>query len=269
MSGQRTGRRLLAAFGGAVLLIACTPLEPGPPNRPVGSENPVATSFAPATQAPSAAPPVRQRTGGLRTPPERPSERRDTAGLRLPVASDLGPNYFELLAATADVRPDEGPASGVSAAVVGFGFSERAKLPDERIERGGPLAAVARKTEHPSNESAAQFATAASVAESLALPDSSSASSALGLTAALAASLPTSHDLASDLTGTRTIRTGWLTGPDGTRMATTLETWTVTRSRTLLTVVLVWGSQPNDGWGERLLARLTQTEAKQRATRAA
>ena len=269
MSGQRTGRRLLAAFGGAVLLIACTPLEPGPPNRPVGSENPVAMSFAPATQAPSAAPPVRQPTGGLRTPPARPSERRDTTGLRLPVASDLGPNYFELLAATADVRPDEGPASGVSAAVVGFGFSERAKLRDERVERDGPLAAVARKTEHPSNESAAQFATAASVAESLALPDSSSAASALGLTAALAASPPTSHDLASDLTGTRTIRTGWLTGPDGTRMATTLETWTVTRSRTVLTVVLVWGSQPNDGWGERLLARLAQTEAKQRATRAA
>ena len=269
MSGQRTGRRLLTAFGGAVLLIACTPLEPGPPNRPVGSENPVATSFAPATQAPSAAPPVRQRTGGLRTPPARPSERRDTAGLRLPVASDLGPNYFELLAATADMRPDEGPASGVSAAVVGFGFSERAKLPDERIERDGPLAAVARITEHPSTESAAQFATAASAAESLALPDSSSAANALGLTAALAASPPTSYDLASDLTGDRTIRTGWMTGPDGTRMATTLETWTITRSRTVLTVVLVWGSQPNDGWGERLLARLTQTEAKQRATRAA
>ena len=269
MSGQRTGRRLLAAFGGAVLLIACTPLEPAPPNRPAGSENPVDTLFAPATQSPSAASPVRQRTGGLRTPPARPSERGDTAGLRLPVASDLGPNYFELLAATADVRPDEGPAGGVSAAVVGFGFSERAKLRDERVERDGPLAAVARISRHPSTESAAQFATAASVAESLALPDSSSAASALGLTAALAASPPTSHDLASDLTGTRTIRTGRLTGPDGMRMATTLETWTVTRSRTVLTVVLVWGSQPNDGWGERLLARLTQTEAKQRATRAA
>ena len=269
MSGQRTGRRLLAAFGGAALLVACTPLASEPPKRPVGSEDPVATSFAPATQAPSAAPPVRQRTSGLRAPPARPSARGDTAGLRLPVASDLGPNYFEVLAAAADVRPDEGPTCGVSATVVGFGFSERAKLPDERIELGGPLAAVARKTEHPSTESATKFATAASVAESLALPDSSSAASALGLTAALAASPPTSHDLASDLTGTRTIRTGWLTGPDGTRMATTLETWTVTRSRTVLTVVLVWGSQPNNGWGERLLARLAQTEAKLRATRAA
>ena len=151
----------------------------------------------------------------------------------------------------------------------GSGSASAPSCATSGVERDGPLAAVARITEHPSTESAAQFATAASAAESLALPDSSSAASALGLTAALAASPPTSHDLASDLTGTRTIRTGWLTGPDGMRMATTLETWTVTRSRTVLTVVLVWGSQPNDGWGERLLARLTQTEAKQRATRAA
>ncbi len=188
--------------------------------------------------------------------------------LRLPVAADLGPNYFELFAASADMRRGEGRAGGNSAVVAGFGFSERAKLRDERVFRDGPLAAIARLTEHSSTESAVRFAAATAVA-SLGLPDSNNAASALRLTAALTWSPPTRHTLAADLTGVRTPGTGWLMALDGTRIAIAVETWTVVRFRTVLTVLLVWGSQANDGWSKDLLARLAQTEAEPSATHAA
>lgn len=202
-------------------------------------------------------------------PPSHTPDVPTRTALRVPVAADLGPNYFELFAASVDLRPGEGRAGDVNAIVVGFGFSERAKLRDERMIRDGPLAAVARITEHPSTESAARFAAAANAAASLGLPDANSAASALGLTAARTGSPPTNHELAPDLIGARTLGAGWLTALDGTRMATAIETWIVARFRTVLTVVLVWDSRTDQGWGEDLLARLARTQAEPGATRAA
>ena len=182
--------------------------------------------------------------------------------LRLPAAEDLGPNYFELFEVTAEAESDEGRAEGVGAAVVGFGFSERAKLPDERIERDGPLAAVARLTEHPGAEPAARFAAAADLAESLTLRDAGGAASALGLTGSLAASPPTRHELGGGLTGTRALGTGWLTGLDGTRIQTAVEMWTVVSAQAELAVVLVWSGHPSDRWGASLLERLVRAESQ-------
>ena len=190
--------------------------------------------------------------------------------LRLPAAEDLGPNYFELFAVTAEAGSDEGRAAGVGAAVVGFGFSERAKLPDERIERDGPLAVVARMTEHPNPEEASQFAAAAGIgAHDLSWPDAGGAAGTLGLTGALAGSPPTRHELAPELTGIRTLGTGWLTGLDGMRVSTVLETWASAYDRTVLTVTLVWRGSADDMWGATLLRRLVQSESEQAVARAA
>lgn len=191
--------------------------------------------------------------------------------LRLPVAGDLGPNYFQLFSRTSQSGPDDGPAPGFSAAVVAFGFSERAKLRDERIERDGPLAAVARISRHASTESALQFAVAASAADRLSLPATAGAANPLGLAAEVEGpqrSPPSSRELAPGLTATRTLRAGWFGALDGSRVQTVLEQWTAVRARTVLTVVLVWGSQVTDGWGRSLIQRLVQTAAGQAAPHA-
>ena len=194
-----------------------------------------------------------------------PSHTAQTA-LRLPVAADLGPGYFELFAVASDAGPAEGHVAQVSLALVGFGFSERAKLRDERIERDGPLAAVARVTVHPNAESAAWFAAAASATEVLTLRELGSAANALGLTAALAGSPPTTHNLTPELTATRALQSGWFAALDGTRTSAAIETWTASRDLTVLTIVLVWRRQANDGWGESLLKRLVQRDSTKVAT---
>ena len=188
--------------------------------------------------------------------------------LRLPVAADLGPNYFELLAVRPSAVGSERRAGDPSVAVVGFGFSERAKLRDERIERDGPLVVVARMTEHANSQAASRFA-AAGTARDLTWPDADGAASALGLTGALAGSPPTRHELAPDLTGARTLGTGWLTSLDGSRVVTVLETWAAVHDRTVLTVMLVWRGSAGDTWGATLLQRLVQSEPKPAAARAA
>ena len=193
-----------------------------------------------------------------------PSHTAQTA-LRLPVAADLGPGYFELFAVASDAGPAEGHVAQVSLALVGFGFSERAKLRDERIEGDGPLAAVARVTVHPNAESASRFA-AASATEVLTLRELGSAANALGLTAALAGSPPINQKLAPDLTATRALQSGWFAALDGTRTSAAIETWTASRDLTVLTIVLVWRRQANDGWGESLLKRLFQRDSTKVAT---
>ena len=185
------------------------------------------------------------------------------------MAADLGPNYFELLAVRPPAVDSERRAGDPSVTVVGFGFSERAKLRDERIERDGPLVVVARMTEHPNPQAASRFAAAAGTARDLTWPDADGAASALGLTGALAGSPPTRHELAPDLTGARTLGTGWLTGLDGTRVVTVLETWAAVHDRTVLTVMLVWRGSAGDAWGATLLQRLVQSESEQAAARAA
>ncbi len=191
----------------------------------------------------------------LRT--EHPSDVSSEEALRLPTPADLGPNYFELLTATSDAGPRVRRA-----AVIGFGFSERAKLPDERIDRDGPLSVFARITEHPTNDAATRFTTAAGAAGGFSTPDFGNTLSTLGLIMTLVGSPPTSHQLAPDLMATRTLATGWLRALDGSRTATVLETWTVKRARTVLTVILVWRGPDGDGWGETLLERLVHTELR-------
>ncbi|MDE2867212.1 MAG: hypothetical protein OXR64_11695 [Chloroflexota bacterium] len=188
--------------------------------------------------------------------------------LRLPIAADLGPNYFELLAAAWDVGRSHTQAGQISVAVVGFGFSERAKLRDERIERGGPLAAIARLTRHDSVESAARFAAAPDAAAGQVLPASGGAASQLGLIATLTGSPSSSHELAPGFTATRTLQVGWFAALDGSRIHSAVETWTARRDRTVLAVVLVWRSRINDGWGQALVSRLIQTRPGQAVPRA-
>lgn len=191
--------------------------------------------------------------------------------LRLPVAGDLGPNYFELFSRTSQSNPGEGPATGFTAAVVAFGFSERAKLRDERIERDGPLAAVARISRHASTESALRFAVAADAAGRLSLPGTAGAAKPLGLAAEvseLQRSPPSGRGLALGLAATRTLRAGWFGALDGSRVQTVLEQWTAVRDRTVLTVLLVWGDRATDDWGRSLIQRLVQSPAGQAAPHA-
>jgi hypothetical protein len=177
--------------------------------------------------------------------------------LRLPTPADLGPNYFELFSAMPDADQ-----SVRHAAVVGFGFSERAKLPDERIERDGPLSVFARITEHPTDQAATRFAAEARIASGYLRPDSGIALRALGLVVTLAELPPTNHQPVPNLMATRSLATGWLRELDGSPRATVLETWTVKHSRTVLTLILVWHGSVGDGWGEDLLKRLVHTEQR-------
>ena len=287
MSVRRPGGRLLAAIGAVILVTACASVQPELNVRPTPAQTPsviaaeptipfpdLAAAAPPPTDAasprefgPSTSPANQQRGGAAASDSPRnvmPPHTAQTA-LRLPVAADLGPNYFELFALASDAGPAEGHIAQVSLALVGFGFSERAKLRDERVERDGPLAAVARVTVHPNAESASRFA-AASATEVLTLRELGSAANALGLTAALAGSPPINHKLAPDLTATRALQSGWFAALDGTRTSAAIETWTAARDLTVLTVVLVWRRQANDGWGESLLKRLVQGESTKVAT---
>ncbi|MYA60201.1 MAG: hypothetical protein F4X40_06555 [Chloroflexi bacterium] len=284
-----SGRRL-AVTGMAALLAACAPIQSEPHLSPTAAAAPSAVSSMPTTAAshdPPAAPlaPKLAHTPTLSSSPSSadrqrgdpsPSEDRrsvasgDTARptLRLPIAADLGPNYFELLAVARNAGHSLSQAGQVGVAVVGFGFSERAKLRDERIERGGPLAAIGRLTRHHSVESAARFAAAPDAAAGQALPASAGAASQLGLTATLTESPSSSQELAQGFTATRTLQAGWFAALDGSRIHSVVETWTARRDRTVLTVVLVWRSRINDGWGRALVRRLAQPRPEQAAPRA-
>ncbi|MYD94140.1 MAG: hypothetical protein F4Y02_10700 [Chloroflexi bacterium] len=184
------------------------------------------------------------------------------------MASDLGPNYFEFLAVARNAGRSHTQIDQVSVAVVGFGFSERAKLHDERIEHGGPLAAIARLTRHHSVESAAQFAAVPGAAAGQELPASGGAASQMGITARLTGSPSFSHQLIPDFTATRTLQAGWFAALDGSRIHSVVETWTARRDRTVLTVMLIWRSRINDGWGQALVRRLVQTRPEQAMPRA-
>lgn len=284
-----SGRRL-AAIGTVALLAACAPVQSDPHLSPTAAIAPSAVSERPTTAAlhdPLSAPLApklahtptsgsspssadRQRGGTSPTDDLRSvtsgSSARPT--LRLPIAADLGPNYFELLAAAWDAGRSHTHAGQVSVAVVGFGFSERAKLRDERIERGGPLAAIARLTRHHSVESAARFAAAPGAAAGQELPAIGGAASQLGLIATLTGSTSSSHELAPGFAATRTLQAGWFAALDGRRIHSVVETWTARRDRTVLTVMLVWRSRINDGWGQALVRRLVQTRPEQAVPRA-
>lgn len=284
-----SGRRL-AAIGTVALLAACAPIQSEPHLSPTAAVAPSAVSSRLTTAAshdPPAAPlfPKVAHTPMSGSSPSSADRPRGDASpsddlrsvtsdgpaqptLRLPIAADLGPNYFELLAVARDAGRSDGQADQVSVAVVGFGFSERAKLRDERIERGGPLAAIARLTRHHSVESAARFAAVPDAAAGQELPAIGGAASQLGLIATLPGSQPTSHELAPGFTATRTLQAGWFAALDGSRIHSVVETWTVRRDRTVLTVVLVWPGRIDDGWGQALVGRLVQTRAGSAVPRA-
>lgn len=146
--------------------------------------------------------------------------------------------------------------------MVAFGFSERAKLRDERIKRDGPLAAVARLTRHSSIEAASVFAAAAVAGVGDEALVTRGATSQLGFSAKLTESAASSFELSPDLYATRNLQTGWLSALDGSRTNAVLETWTTRRARTVLTLVLVWGSHVNEAWGESLIQRLLARPAR-------
>ena len=270
----------LAAISTVALLAACAPIQSEPHLSPTAAVAPSAVLSRPTTPASHDPPAAPVRPGVTHTPTSGFSQssadrqRSVTPGgaarptLRLPIAADLGPNYFELLAVAwnADRREGQGDQAGV--AVVGFGFSERAKVRDERIERGGPLAAMARLTRHHSVESATRLLAAPEAAASQGLPTIGGAASQLGLNAGLTRSPPSSHELAPGFTAIRTLQAGWFAALDGRRIPSVVETWTARRDRTVLTVVLVWRRQINDGWGQSLVRRLAQTRPGQAVSRA-
>ena len=274
------GGNWLAAIGLVALLAACAPVQPEPHLSPEAAITPppvLASPTNPPSHEPLAAPlpPEVAHTPMLGSSPSSADRQRgDASGgtarptLRLPTAADLGPNYFELLALAWDAGRSRGQAGQVSVAVVGFGFSERAKLRDERIERGGPLAAIARLTQHRRVESAARFAAAPDAAAGQELRANSGATSQLGLNATLTGSQSSSHELAPGLTATRTLQAGWFAALDGRRLHGAVETWTARRDRTVLAVVLVWDGLVTDGWGRSLLQRLVRTSVGSAATRA-
>lgn len=245
-------RRLLFAIGALVLLAACASVEPEPPIDPtvdVRSVTPrTATTINSEVTAPVVAPARAERASEIASP----------TAPRLPVAEDLGPNYFELFAGTSDSRRSRRGDEQVGATVVAFGFSERAKLRDERIERDGPLAAVARLTRHSSIEAAAVFSAAAVAGAGLEASATRGATSRLGLSAMLTEPASSGFALSPDLLATRSLQTVWLSALDGSRTNAVLETWTTRRARTVLTLVLVWGSYVNEAWGETLILRLLQ-----------
>ncbi|MCY3896510.1 MAG: hypothetical protein OXG17_08580 [Chloroflexi bacterium] len=249
-------RRLLFAIGALVLLAACASVEPEPPIGPtvdVRSVTPrTARTINSEVTAAVVAPARAERASAIASP----------TTPRLPVAEDLGPNYFELFASTSDSRRSGRGDEQVGATVVAFGFSERAKLRDERIERDGPLAAVVRLTRHPSIEAASGFAAAAVAGTGREASATRGATSQLGFSAMLTESASSRFELPPDLLVTRSLQTGWLSALDGSRTNAVLETWTTRRARTVLTLVVVWGSQVNESWGESLIQRLLARPAR-------
>ena len=279
---------LVAAFGALALLAACTTsksdsrvsptatvqsaTQPSP--TPLDSDAPGATSQP--TDAVRALVPESSTTRdraqrGVALPqaaPELTPDRAAPTALRLPIAEDLGPNYFELFSSTSTSNPGDRRADRTRATLVAFGFSERAKLQDERIQRDGPLAAVARVTVHPTTESASSYAAAATAAGGLELSATAGTAKLRRLTAALTSSPPSSRELAPNLTASHSRQTGWFAALDGSRVQTVVEQWTVVRTRTVLTLALVWDRQVNSDWGQTLVQRLVQTEPDRAAPHA-
>ena len=255
MTFWKRDRHLLGAIGALALLAACASVGPQPPVGPAGGVNsvstPTATTIHSEVTVAVVAPARTESVSALASP----------ATPRLPAAEDLGPNYFELFASTSESRHGSHGDEQARATVVAFGFSERAKLRDERIERDGPLAAVARLTRHSSIEAASSFAAAAVAGVGHDAPVTRGATSQLGTSARLAESASSSFELSPDLVATRNLQTGWFRALDGNRTNAVLETWTTRRARTVLTLVLVWGSQVNEAWGESLIQRLLQAKS--------
>lgn len=256
MTFWKRDRRLLGVIGALALLAACASVEPQPPIGPAAGVRSVTTPTATTTHsevtATVSAPARAERASAIASP----------TTPRLPVAEDLGPNYFELSASTSESRRGSHGDEHVRATVVAFGFSERAKLRDERIERDGPLAAVARLTRHSSIEAASGFAAAAVAGVSDEALVTRGATSQLGFSARLTELASSSFELSPDLYATRNLQSGWLSALDGSRTNAVLETWTTRRARTVLTLVLVWGSQVNEAWGESLIQRLLARPAR-------
>ena len=281
---RRCAWRLLT-LGAIALPAACASAEPGPPLAPTPTVQMPATSSprVPAAETSvavrsrldssralstiSSSPPAQSRpkqAASRDASPESESVAPTPTPLRLPTAEDLGPNYFELFAGRTDARASVGDVGQISAAVVAFGFSERAKLRDERIVRDGPLAAVARVSRHSSSESAVRFAAAGGTADGRDI-----AVIWPGLAVELRQSRVSTHSYAPGLTATRTLHSGWFSALDGSRIPTVVEQWTAVRARTVLTVNLVWGSQvTTDGWGLSLLRRLARIPVGQAASHA-
>lgn len=283
MSLPRSGAWHLATLGAVALLAACATAGPKPQVTPTAAVEVPATptpgtpdfaipqtkstlvddsralapihSSRPAQSQPSA-------TVSQEALPESESRPGTSTSPRLPTAEDLGPNYFELFAVTSESTVSVEGFDLINHAVVAFGFSERAKLRNERIDRDGPLAAVARVSRHSSIESAVRFAAAGAAADRPDMPATGGAAHWLGLIAELKRFPMSSHAIAPDLTATRTLQTGWFAALDGDRVPTVVEQWTAVRARTVLTVVLVWGQHVTDGWGRSLIQRLVQTAAK-------
>ncbi len=281
MSLPRPGVMRLAAVGAVAVLTACTSAGPESQARPPSADQMPGTPMTASTKvlvsAANSADASRSLGLGQKRPtvvsaPEAASESADDPGpptsLPLPVAEDLGPNYFELLITKSASDPGAPNVSQIAATVVAFGFSERAKLRDERVERDGPLAAVARISRHANAASADLFASATRSAGRLEPAASDLATNPLGLVAELEPSITSSQDLAPDLTASRSLRTGWFAALDGSRVKIVLEQWTAVRARTVLTVLLVWGNRVSEGWGRALLQRLVRIPVGQDLTHA-
>ncbi len=281
MSLLRSSALRLAALGAVAVLTACTTAGPESQARRPSADQMPGTPMTASTEvhvsASNSADASRTLGLGRKRPtvvsaPEAASESADDHGpptpLPLPVAEDLGPNYFELLITISASDPGAPDIGQIAAAVVVFGFSERAKLRDERIERDGPLAAVARISRHANATSSDLFASATRSAGRLEPAASDPATNPLGLIAELEPSITSSQDFAPDLTASRSLRTGWFAALDGSRVKIVLEQWTAVRARTVLTVLLVWGNRVSEGWGRALLQRLVQIPVGQELTHA-
>jgi len=283
----RLGVRCLVTLGAATVLAACALAEAGPhvtptsvvqlPAKPTRGPSTPETSVATWRRvdesralAPVASSPPAQSQPSVDVSrdasPKSKSDPLIPAPLRLPTAEDLGLNYFELFAERFDSTTSAGGLGQSNVALVAFGYSERAKLPDERVERDGPLAAVIRVSRHSSSASAFRFAAASGTANGPDVAATDGSAKWLGLAAELRQSHLSTHEIAPDFTATRTLQAGWFAALDGSRVPTEIEQWTAVRARTVLTVVLVWGSQVTDGWGRSLIQRLARTAGAQAAT---
>ena len=277
MNAWKLVARVVTALGALVLATTCALVGSEPRIGPTAADRSVDSATAPTPSSGIATAASQRDERASRSVPSRvpahaqrsaPSpkaaqlepvpDRAAPTVLRLPVAKDLGPNYFELFAATSDSSPGSSRDGPVSVSLVAFGFSERAKLRDERVERDGPLAAIARVIVHPTTESASRFSAADSAAAGLELSATARTPNPLGLTAALTGPPPSTRELAPGLNATHSLLTGWFVALDGSPVRTVVEQWTIVHTRSVLTLVLVWGSQVSDGWGQALVRRLVQ-----------
>ena len=278
MKQRRHCRRVLVAACALALLTACAPTTPSPQLTPTMATTLESTTVAPQrilTRRPTeqVTPPASVRATRSEPSPSAndPMSAPNTTSavpLRLPVAEDFGPNYFELFTNLSKQIPGRRHDGPVSAALVAFGFSERAKLRDERIERDGPLAAVARLTVHPTAESAARLVAEINATASQHLPATVGTVIPLGLKAALTGSRTSSREVATEISANHSKQTGWFVALDGSRATTVVEQWTIVRERTVLTLALVWSGRAHHDWVQALVQRLSQPEPRQAASHA-